>query len=398
MIFNERSCKIIVIFMFSVMTFSSLIVHIVIEPDLISKYLTGLVIGWNLTPDYEQISNLWDWWTFNLEPLIVYYFLLTGYFGMVTFGFVFGLLSMLVIYLITKEVGGNPWLAVFLFLIIPEITNFIIIGGVNQPVMFFGLLSYYFFIKKGKFNVALFSLSLTLCVFSKLSGVMILLSFFLCILMKRDYKKLVAVIPPIIVFILWSTRTWILYGNPIYPLGNTFFGLEKIYPLEELSFSNPSRLIHDLMRANVVFFWLIYINIKNFKTNLRRNTLDVLITVFVCIFTNIIGIIFGHFWFSSRYSTIGTPFLIPKGTKKIRKKHLLSLFLIVPLIVSLTYVIRGKATFITLESFPKWDIQRWLRLNMNFYKTNQELCEMFVGDADPLYYSNLGDWTIVKCI
>jgi 4-amino-4-deoxy-L-arabinose transferase-like glycosyltransferase len=164
---------------------------------------------------------------------------------------IFGLLTAIIIYLITRKFNiASSFSSVSLLLAIPFFTHFMFISYVEIPIAFFSALSLYLFLSlKSVKRSILLGAVLGLSIYVKSSGSFLIISLFfysfLMFLFKKDKNifKLITISSIVAVFILtpWVIRNFYLFKYPYVEGLNILF----TYPKESL----PSWLTHEVSKT-----------------------------------------------------------------------------------------------------------------------------------------------------
>jgi 4-amino-4-deoxy-L-arabinose transferase-like glycosyltransferase len=151
----------------------------------------------------------------------------------------FGMLTLLVVYLIGKKFGWVTSLSsTAILLSIPLFTHLMMISYVDIPIAFFAALALYFFLQPSSTkNSIITGVILAMSFYAKSSGLFLVVGFFLYSIARYFYKKDVnlklAFITCIVFAILispWVIKNLIFYKYPYLEGINIFFKLPIDYP------------------------------------------------------------------------------------------------------------------------------------------------------------------------
>lgn len=161
---------------------------------------------------------------------------------------VFGLLTALILYLITRKFGiFAGFTSVSLLLAMPYFTQFMFLSYLEIPIAFFSILSLYLFLSLDSMKKAiLLGAILGLSVYVKSSGVFLIIAYFLYSLLNFILKKnkelfkltFISCIIAFLVFVPWIIRNIYLFNFPYVE------GLNYLFPAPKEA--NPAWLTREI--------------------------------------------------------------------------------------------------------------------------------------------------------
>jgi len=169
----------------------------------------------------------------------------------------FGVLTMIVIYLLGKKFGLIAGLlSVAILLSIPLFTQYMFINYLEVPIAFFSVLAIYLFLQLDSVKKAVLTGAvLALSFYAKGSGIFLILIFFIYSFIRYFYKrdidlKLVftVLLVSILMILPWIARNFMLYNYPYVEGLNLFF--------KQPPFGNPTWLSEALtsLSLNVNYY------------------------------------------------------------------------------------------------------------------------------------------------
>jgi len=180
-----------------------------------------------------------------------FFYSMLGEFGLKLTPFIFGSLSLIVSYLISRKFLNEKqtFYAALFMSFLPIGIDYSVLGYPESAIAFFTILSVYFAVSKKFF---LSGMSAGLALLSKFTGFFAIPA--LLFLAYRNSKSknekikniaFVAIIP-LVISLPWFIRNWVLLGNPIWPFLNFIFnGLqqESYSNFSLVNFARPSTYI-----------------------------------------------------------------------------------------------------------------------------------------------------------
>jgi 4-amino-4-deoxy-L-arabinose transferase-like glycosyltransferase len=170
---------------------------------------------------------------------------------------IFGVLTLLMMYLIGKKFGWVAALAsVALLLSIPLFTHFMMISYVEVPIAFFAALALYLFMKPMTMkNSVLLGVVLALSFYVKYSGFFLVVGYFLYYVTRYIFKRDVNLKPVLITCLIftllispWLIKNLIFYNYPYLEGFNLLFQKPAEYPqwlADALSTLSPTINYYD---------------------------------------------------------------------------------------------------------------------------------------------------------